>query len=183
MYGFVFSKDKRFINNFGVNFGVLLIVGFASVFFYDLIMGIGDRLANALVVLFSLGISVLMIIGSKKNASVLSLQYSIESNLVKNFTKSNIVQINTKRDIYFSELYLLLHSKGGARWEERYYLLSNLPIPKILNYESGGLRLPRRLSESNVILLPATQNTNMWIKKEIVDISAPRYPRIAYLKR
>lgn len=178
--GFVFSKDKRVLNGIGAYIGTFMMIGFASVFVYDLIMHIGDSIANILVVLFSLGVCTIMIVGSKQNSPLLSLQYSIEGYIVKNFTKHKVAEINIQDGLYFSELCLFLHSKGGGRWEEQYYLLSNYPIPKIPNHESGGLRLPRELTKSNVILLPASQSTNIWIKKTITDISIPQYPRIAY---
>lgn len=183
IYGFVFSKDKRIINSTGIYIGILLMTSFASVFCYDLIMCIGDRTANVLVVLFSLGICIVMIIGSKQNSPILSLQFSVENNCVKNFTKHDVTEISTQEGVFCSELCLLLHSKGGGRWVERYYLLSNHPIPRIPNYESGGLRLPRKLNESNVILLPVNQSTSIWIKKTIVISQIPQYPKVAYLSK
>lgn len=181
--GFVFSKDKRILNSAGIYIGILFMTGFTSVFCYDLIMCIGDRIANVLVVLLSLGISIIMIIGSKQNSPILSLRFSIESNSVKNFTKHDVTEISTQEGVFCSELCLLLHAKGGGRWVERYYLLSNYPIPRISNYESGGLRLPRKLNESSVILLPVNQSTSIWIKKTIVISQIPQYPKVAYLSK
>ena len=130
-----------------------------------------------------LGISIIMIIGSKQNSPILSLRFSIESNSVKNFTKHDVTEISTQEGVFCSELCLLLHAKGGGRWVERYYLLSNYPIPRISNYESGGLRLPRKLNESSVILLPVNQSTSIWIKKTIVISQIPQYPKVAYLSK
>jgi len=179
---YVFSRDKRLLNKTGGYAVTLLLLPFIIAFIKDMLMGDGDSVAYMLVIMLFISICLYSLWGSKRYREILSLRYFLNGVIAKNQSDQKTHSVNVMNSIFISKLLLSLHMRGG-HWLEQYYLVSNKPIQKVINHESGGLHIPKDLWDNGVVILPVNEQTNNWIKQAIGDSNVPQYPVVAYLSR